>query len=46
MLKKFDDYKGVIIFYLLLAMILVIVSYHNKNIDMKGNTNSNIIANY
>ena len=46
MLKKFDDYKGVIIFYLLLAMILAIVSFHNKSIDMKGNTNSSYLANY
>lgn len=44
MLAKFNDYKGVIIFYILLTLILIIVSYHNKQIDIKLSNNTNINA--
>lgn len=37
MLNKIYDYKGVIIFYILLALILMIISNHNRNIDIKLN---------
>ena len=43
MLTKLNDYKGVIIFYILLALILMIVSYHNKQIDMKLDNQNYII---
>lgn len=35
MLEKIYNYKGVIIFYILLALILCAISNHNKKIDVK-----------
>ena len=34
MFAKINDYKGVIIFYILLALILMALSYRSKQIDM------------
>ena len=34
MLTKLNDFKGVIIFYILLALVLVALSYRSKQIDM------------
>jgi len=46
MFAKINNYKGVIIFYLLLALILILVSNHNKQIDMHIINNTNYIMHY
>jgi hypothetical protein len=41
MLTKLNDYKGVIIFYILLALIMMAMSYRSKQIDMHHYSNIN-----
>ena len=43
MLEKINNYKGVIIFYILLALILLAVSYHNKQVDVRMQANNYIL---
>ena len=45
MLMKISNYKGVIIFYLLLILFMVLISSHNKSIDMNLRS-TNIIEEY
>ncbi len=35
MLEKINNYKGVIVFYILLVLILMLISNHNKQIDIQ-----------
>lgn len=46
MLLKINNYKGVIIFYLLLTLTFVMLAYRSKQIDMHSVnvSNYNIIA--
>ena len=43
MVAKINNYKGVIIFYLLLALFLVLLSWHNKKMDLNSFKEVNII---
>lgn len=44
MKKIINDYKGVAIFYLIIILTIVLVSFQNTNSDFNPNsTNSNII---
>ncbi|MDD2208644.1 MAG: hypothetical protein PHG03_05460 [Bacilli bacterium] len=44
MISKVKNYYGVIVFYFLLILLLVLVSYQNKMIDMRATSNSLIKA--
>ncbi len=43
MVAKINNYKGVIIFYLLLALFLLLLSWHNKRMDLNGFNEISII---
>jgi hypothetical protein len=36
MVAKINNYKGVIIFYLLLALFLMLLSWHNKKMNLNS----------
>lgn len=45
MLMKINDYKGVIIFYLLLVLAIIMMGYRSKQVDMHSiKTYSNCIV--
>jgi len=47
MFEKVYEYKEVLIFYILLALILFLVSSHNKEIDMNmAKSDTSIVSNY
>lgn len=39
MLQRISDYKGVILFYLLLVLGMLLISYRNQTIDIKNYEN-------
>ncbi len=43
MVAKINNYKGVIIFYLLLALFLLLLSWHNKRMDLNSFNEISII---
>ena len=44
MFTKIIEFKEVLLFYILLALILCLVSYHNKQIDMHLSNNINVVV--
>lgn len=46
MLAKMFEYKGVIIFYLILALIFATMAYRNNQIDTHSTNNDNIVSYY
>lgn len=45
MLTKLENYKGVIVFYLLLLLIIFCVADRNQKIDMNQNNYNIIVSN-